>query len=83
MRWDKGNMIPPECKRLMRIYRGMELEAINPKWKGWRIDNGELTNEVGISLKPEQILMGYALMEINSALKTKIIQTAKILKNLP
>ncbi|WP_163919937.1 hypothetical protein [Photobacterium sp. Alg240-V54] len=45
------------------------------------------TNEAGISLKPEQILMGYALMEINSdnerGLKTKIIQTARMLKNLP
>ncbi|MCD9479346.1 regulator [Photobacterium phosphoreum] len=86
-RWDKGNPIPPECKRLMRIYRGMELATINPKWKGWRIDNGELTNEAGISLKPEQILMGHALMEINSenerVLKTKIIQTARMLKNLP
>ena len=63
------------------IYIGIELATINP------IDHGELTNEAGISLKPEQILMGYALMEINSenerVLKTKIIQTARMLKNLP
>ncbi|WP_279143178.1 hypothetical protein [Photobacterium phosphoreum] len=86
-RWDKGRPIPPECKRLMRIYKGMELATINPNWEGWKIKNGELTNSAGVSLRPEQILTGYALLEINSenerALKTKIIQTARMLRNLP
>ena len=45
-RWDEGNPIPPECKRLMHIYTGMELAIINPKWKGWRIRNGNALLEI-------------------------------------
>ncbi|WP_236689473.1 hypothetical protein [Photobacterium angustum] len=82
-KWDKGRTIPPECRRLMRMHKGLELSSIDKRWKGWRISNGLLCNEGGVTLVPEQILTGYALLEISSAndriTMLKIIKAARMM----
>lgn len=35
-RWDEGHAIPPECKRLMRMVKGRELE-VSRDWKQFRL----------------------------------------------
>ncbi|WP_236688007.1 hypothetical protein [Photobacterium angustum] len=85
-RWDSGQPIPPECRRLMRITKGLELVTIDKKWDGWVLKGGKLINEQGISVSPEQILTGYALIEIGEetdrSTQRKIIKTARLLKNI-
>ncbi|WP_370445013.1 hypothetical protein [Photobacterium sp. GB-56] len=85
-KWDKGKSIPPECRRLMRMYKGLELSSIDKRWEGWRIANGVLCNESGLSVVPEQILTGYALIEISAeddrAMKLKIIKFARMFNNM-
>ncbi|WP_064608552.1 DUF3653 domain-containing protein [Photobacterium sp. J15] len=86
-RWDNGQKIPPECRRLMKLYSCSDLEAVNDKWRGWRIKQGELITPSGWSLTPDRIVTGNALLEINaeddSRTKALIIKTARQLQNLP
>lgn len=85
-KWDNGRTIPPECRRLMRMHKGLELSSIDKRWKGWKIVNGVLCNDGGLSLSPEQILTGYALLEISAdndrEVKLKVIKMARILSSL-
>ncbi|KJG29194.1 regulator [Photobacterium angustum] len=85
-KWDRGNPIPPECKRLMRIHRGYEIASIDNQWQGWRFNKGNLVNDQGISLSPQQILTGYALLEIGSEqdrrAQREIIKIARILRRV-
>ncbi|WP_236688006.1 hypothetical protein [Photobacterium angustum] len=84
-KWDNGKAIPPECRRLMRMYKGLELSSIDKRWEGWRLANGVLCNEGGLTLVPEQILIGYALLEISSETerenKIKILKIAKLISS--
>ncbi|WP_332408296.1 DUF3653 domain-containing protein [Vibrio metschnikovii] len=75
--WDKGKEIPPECKRLMRMYRGHELNK-SEKWKGFRMRSDHLELPSGQMLSAQQIIMGAALVEIacSEDLKTR----ARLLK---
>ncbi|MGF1761416.1 DUF3653 domain-containing protein [Photobacterium sagamiensis] len=70
-RWDSGQEIPPECRRLMKMYSGRELGVFNERWEGWRINKEKLIIPGGWSLTPD------------SKNKATIIQTARRLKNLP
>ncbi len=38
-KWDKGRKIPPECRRLMRIHKGLELSSIDNRWQ--RLENSK------------------------------------------
>ena len=84
-RWDRGNPIPPECKRLMRLISGREL-APSSCWEGFRMNNYRLELPNGQLVSPQQIMVGIALLEINSELEiktsTKLLNIARILTNL-
>lgn len=86
-RWDKGQEIPPECRRLMKLYSCCDLEAVNEDWRGWRIKAGRLVTPNGWSLSPDRIITGNALLEINAEndrqCKAMILKTARLLQNLP
>ena len=86
-RWDAGQEIPPECRRLMRMYSGRELAPLSDNWKNWRVGKGVIITPNNWSLTPDRILTGNALLEIGSEqdLKTAtvIMQTARLIKNLP
>ncbi|WP_370646477.1 DUF3653 domain-containing protein [Photobacterium sp. OFAV2-7] len=85
--WDSGQEIPPECKRLMKLYCCRDLEAINENWRGWKIVKGRLVTPNGWTLTPDRIVTGNALLEINADhdrySKAVIMQTARLLRNLP
>ncbi|WP_064608587.1 DUF3653 domain-containing protein [Photobacterium sp. J15] len=85
--WDKGKSIPPECKRLMRMYSGLELDPLGDEWRGWSIRGGRLITPNSWSLTPDRIITGNALLEINAEndrkLKAEIIKTARLLRKLP
>ncbi|WP_318458644.1 DUF3653 domain-containing protein [Photobacterium leiognathi] len=86
-RWDSGQLIPPECRRLMKMHKGIELVNIEGEWDGWMFKKGYLVSEQGIKLKPQQILTGYALLEIGAEhdrrTQKEILKVARLLKNLP
>ena len=63
--WDKGAEIPPECRRLMRMYCERKL-GVGDNWKGFSIVKGRLRLPTGRELEPQQILTAVALLEIES-----------------
>ncbi|MCW8336688.1 regulator, partial [Vibrio paucivorans] len=68
--WDAGKPIPPECKRLMRMYRRLELCHTND-WSGFKLVAGRLELPTGARVTPQQIITGIALLEIQSDLEIK------------
>lgn len=76
-RWDEGHVIPPECKRLMRMVRGREL-GVTDDWKQFKIHYDKLELPTGNLVTAQQILLGMALLEIQSELELKT--TSHILK---
>ncbi|MEZ8844278.1 regulator [Vibrio splendidus] len=68
--WDKGKPIPPECKRLMRMVRGRELSA-SDDWEQFKMHYDRLELPTGQVVSPQQILMGIALLGIQSELEIK------------
>ncbi|MGF1764109.1 regulator [Aliivibrio kagoshimensis] len=63
-KWDSGKVeIPPECKRLMKLYSGFEFSDDN-EWSGFSFVNGKLLLPTGALVDPQQILIGMALIEI-------------------
>ncbi|WP_105902106.1 phage protein [Vibrio gangliei] len=68
--WDKGKPIPPECKRLMRMYSGRELSHAD-EWQGFKMNKNCLITPYDHRATPQQILMGLALIEIQSELEIK------------
>lgn len=85
--WDRGKTIPPECRRLMKMYAGRELSPLNDDWRQWRISKGVLITPGGWSLTPDRIITGNALLEIGAEQDSKnratIIKTARLLRKLP
>lgn len=75
--WDKGKKIPPECKRLMRMVKGREL-ASSKEWKGFKMHKAKLELPTGKMVSPQELIIGIALLEIQSELELKT--TSKILK---
>ncbi|MBD8514461.1 DUF3653 domain-containing protein (plasmid) [Photobacterium sp. SP02] len=85
-RWDSGQTIPPECRRLMKLYSNREITT-HEAWNGWRISKEGLITPNGWCLTPDRILTGHALLEIGAETDSKnntlIIKTARLLKGLP
>lgn len=81
-RWDEGQIIPPECKRLMRMAKGRELGQTS-EWNLFKIHYDKLELPTGQLVTPQQVMLGLALLEIQSELElqtsTKIIKTARVL----
>ncbi|WP_318515262.1 DUF3653 domain-containing protein [Photobacterium leiognathi] len=84
-RWDSGQPIPPECRRLMRLYKGLELVHIDEQWQGWKLRKGYLINERGLCVTPQQVITGYALIEIgcrnDREIQKEIIKAARMIKS--
>ncbi|WP_172571311.1 phage protein [Vibrio fluvialis] len=68
--WDRGKPIPPECKRLMRLFKGKILSDL-VEWRGFQMTNGKLLLPTGQLISPQEILTGIALIEIQSELELK------------
>ncbi|PSV43191.1 regulator [Photobacterium indicum] len=83
-RWDGGQDIPPECKRLMRMYTGREV-GISESWIGWRITKENLISPNGLSISSNKVLTGTAILEIgaeqDSYNLSLIMKTARALRN--
>lgn len=61
--WYEGNQIPPECKRLMRVAKGREL-SISEDWQRFKMLYDRMELPTGQVVKPQQILVGVALLGI-------------------
>ncbi|KOO14419.1 regulator [Vibrio xuii] len=83
--WDKGSVIPKECKRLMRLYSRFELSD-EYGWRGFRMVGNRMELPTGQRVSPQEILTGVALLQINSELEIKInaqlMKTARALSLL-
>ncbi|NAW78698.1 regulator [Vibrio sp. V33_P6A3T137] len=83
--WDSGKMIPPECKRLMRMHAGYELNK-SEQWQGFKIVNEQLILPTGQALSPQQILMGAALVEISASddirTRSRLLKYARAISKL-
>ncbi|ANN28715.1 regulator [Vibrio vulnificus] len=83
--WGKGKAIPPECKRLMRVAKGRELSN-HSDWVGFVMKHDRLESPTGKLISTQGILVGSALIEIESELEIKtsttLLKIARNLKNL-
>lgn len=70
--WDRGNTIPPECRRLMRMYSGRELSP-RSEWEQFKMIHDRLALPTGLKMTPEQVLTGAALLEVLSADELKVL----------
>ncbi|WP_070963448.1 phage protein [Vibrio sonorensis] len=68
--WDKGKPIPKECRRLMRLYRQLEISHLE-EWEGFAMKGSKMLTPTGQLASPQQILTGLALLEIQSELELK------------
>ncbi|PFG56163.1 hypothetical protein ATG66_2489 [Vibrio sp. ES.051] len=64
-KWDKGQSIPPECKRLMRMTSGREL-ATSEDWELFKMHKNTLELPTGQFVTAQQILTGIALLELGA-----------------
>ncbi len=69
--WDRGKIIPRQCKRLMRKQSRQEL-SYSDEWEGFRITNQKLELPTGRSVTPQETLIGIRLLEIGSELELQI-----------
>ena len=76
-RWDEGQTIPPECKRLMRMARGREL-GVGEHWKDFKLHYDKLELPTGKLITPQELMLSAALLEIQSDLELKT--TTQVLK---
>ncbi len=72
-KWDKGKTIPNGYKRLMKLYSGRKLSHL-PEWEGFKFTHDCLELPTGHRLKPQQILAGIALVEIECLDDLKTLQ---------
>lgn len=83
--WDKGQAIPKECKRLMRMHKRLELSQ-SEEWQGFKMHNNCLELPTGQMVTPQQILAGVGLLEINSPLElmtsTKLLSLARVIARI-
>ncbi|WP_068717618.1 phage protein [Vibrio tritonius] len=75
--WDSGKVIPPECKRLMRITAKRELHH-DECWELFELRGGKMKLPTGQLVSPQQIVTGIALLEIQSPNDIKTLK--KLLK---
>ncbi|MGF1719257.1 regulator [Vibrio kyushuensis] len=76
--WDEGKEIPKECKRLMRLCKGVEIST-SSDWEGFKIIHGRMRLPTGQLVSPQQLLTGIGLLHIQSDLE---IQTCRQLLKL-
>ncbi|WP_434762820.1 regulator [Vibrio fortis] len=69
-RWDEGQDIPPECRRLMRMAKGRELGQTSD-WNLFKIHYDKLELPTGQLVTAQQIVLGIALLEIQSDVELK------------
>ena len=69
-RWDEGKPIPKECKRLMRMHKRLEISH-SKEWEGFSMQNNMLKIPNGQLLTPQQIIVGAALVCIQSEIELK------------
>ena len=83
--WDRGQQIPRECKRLMRMHKRLELSG-NEEWYGFKMHKGYLELPTGQTITPQQLLAGIGLLEINSeielATSTKLLKIARAISKV-
>ncbi|MCE7534834.1 regulator [Aliivibrio fischeri] len=80
--WDKGAEIPPECKRLMRMYCERKI-GLGDSWQGFSIVKNKLRLPTGRELEPQQILTAVALLEIESIEDKKTLtKLVKVARNI-
>lgn len=80
--WDRGNPIPPECKRLMRMAAGRELHR-SEEWELFEMRGDKLLIPTGRLISSNEILIGIGLLEIQSELEIKtstyLLRSARVL----
>ncbi|EGR0083096.1 regulator [Vibrio vulnificus] len=83
--WDKGKVIPNECKRLMRMSKGRELSPCD-SWEAFKMHYDKLELPTGQLVTPQQILTGIALLEIGAETDLEIaglvLKYARALKRI-
>ncbi|MBY8210006.1 regulator [Vibrio fluvialis] len=83
--WDKGNKIPPECKRLMRMAKSKELSHLT-NWDEFKMVKGKLELPTGQQISSQELITGIALLSIQSELEintsTKLLKLARVLARL-
>lgn len=79
-KWDKGQPILKECRRLMRMIKGRELHY-SDKWSQFEMIGDKLKIPTGRTVTPNEILIGIALIEseIEIEMKTSsyLLKTAR------
>ncbi|EPS3386537.1 regulator [Vibrio vulnificus] len=75
--WDKGKVIPSECKRLMRMSKGRELSPCD-SWEAFRMRYDRLELPTGKLVTAQEILTALALLEIQAP--TDVKTNSKLLK---
>ena len=63
--WDKGKEIPPECKRLMKMFKRREL-GLSDDWERFSMNKNKMELPTGQLVTPQEILAGIALLEIGA-----------------
>ncbi|EIV8605680.1 phage protein [Vibrio vulnificus] len=83
--WDKGKIIPNECKRLMRMSRGRELSSC-ASWEAFKMHYDRLELPTGKLVSAQEVLAGIALLEISSPTdletKSKLLKFARELSRI-
>lgn len=83
--WDKGNKIPDECKRLMRMQKRLELSN-SDEWHGFKMHGDKLQIPTGQLVTPQELIAGICLLGINSELEiqtsTHLIRLARVLSKI-
>ncbi|ENV5903692.1 phage protein [Vibrio parahaemolyticus] len=83
--WDKGKSIPPECKRLMRMTKGRDLSS-SEEWQNFKMHHDRLELPTGQLVTAQQVLVGIALLEIQSPIdgktKAQILKFARCISKL-
>lgn len=75
--WDLGKPIPPECKRLMRIYKSRCI-CDSEEWEQFVVRKNKLVLPTGKAVSPQEIILGAALIEISSIDELNVMR--KVLK---
>ncbi|AVH33079.1 regulator [Vibrio fluvialis] len=75
--WDGGKPIPPECRRLMRLFKSRVL-CDTAEWEGFSICSNKMRLPTGQLVTPQELLTGIALLQIQSIDEIKVL--SKILK---
>ncbi|HGY0867000.1 phage protein [Vibrio cholerae] len=83
--WDKGEKIPPECKRLMRWHRRRELYH-GDEWDGFRMEGGRLIFPTGDRVAPQQLLTAIAILQIeapsDAMTRSKLVKYARAMARI-